>query len=293
MQLKRSRRRAEAALVNHEVQRIQVRNGVACGVVAKHKGKEIEFQAPVIISNSGAWNTFQKFVPDEYCQREREQTKRIKPGVSAIILFLGLNADPRTKGFDECNYWIYSRLDHDVQARYRDGEPDRIDGCFVSFGSLRNPDQVPHTAQLISFCHESDWSEFRDSAWMKRGEEYEERKAKIAEAMLSYVEQRMPGLREMVDYQELSTPLTVKSFTAHAGGAVYGQACDANRLFRDHWRIGTSLKNLYLTGSDVGTPGVNGAMMAGVMTAAKILGPLGMTRIMWRAYSAKPYAAQR
>ena len=103
--------------------------------------------------------------------------------------------------------------------------------------------------------------------------------------MLDYVEKRMPGLRAIVDYQELSTPLTVKSFTGHWGGGIYGQACDKNRLFRDQWRIKTSLPNLYLTGSDVGTPGVNGAMMAGVMTAAKILGPFGLPRIFMRSHS--------
>jgi all-trans-retinol 13,14-reductase len=272
-------------LVNHEVKSINIKNGKACGITAINKGKEIHFEAPIIISNAGAVTTFGKLVPAGYCDKEREKVARLKPGTSANILFLGLNDDPRKHGFDDCNYWVYSRLDHDTQARVREGQPQRVDGVFVSFGSLRNPGQEPHTAQIIYFSSEDEWNNYANTTWMRRGEEYEQAKAKIAESMLSYADERLPGLRKLVDYQELSTPLTVKSFTGHWAGGVYGQACDPNRLFRDQWSIGTSLKNLYLTGSDVGTPGVNGAMMAGVMTAAKLMGPLGLPRIFMKSHS--------
>lgn len=274
-------------LVSHEVESIDVVDGRASGVTTIHKGKQTKFTAPIVISNAGAVTTFGKLVPQGSCTKEREQLSRLKPGTSANILFLGLKDDPRNHGFDDCNYWLYSRLDHDVTARYRDGDPTRMDGGFISFGSLRNPGQEAHTAQIISFCSESDWSDFEEHSWMRRGNAYEERKAQIAEKMIDYVEERLPGLRAIIDYQELSTPYTIKSFTGHWQGCVYGQACDPNRLSRDQWSIGTSIPRLYMTGSDVGTPGVNGAMMAGVMTAAKIMGPLGLPKIMTKAMTNK------
>ncbi len=86
-------------------------------------------------------------------------------------------------------------------------------------------------------------------------------------------------------FAELSTPLTVKSFTGHAGGTIYGQQCDRSRVLENSWQCGTSLRNLYLTGADVGMPGIGGAQMAGLMTAAKILGPLGFPKIMRAAYA--------
>ena len=121
---------------------------------------------------------------------------------------------------------------------------------------------------------------------MRRGDKYDDRKMQVAEEMLDFSEKYMPGLRSLIAYQELSTPLTVESFTNHRQGMVYGQVCDANRLFRDRWSIRTSLPGLFLTGSDVGTPGVNGALMAAVMTAAKLLGTFGLPRLMTRAYTA-------
>ncbi len=205
-----------------------------------------------------------RLVNEEHGTTERAQSRQLKRGTSALILFLGLKADPRNHGFDDANYWIYDRLDHDIHARRNSGQAEGIDGAFVSFGSLRNPGQEPHTAQIISFSDRSAWTDFDATTWLRRGEAYEQRKQ---------------------DYCELSTPLTVESFTGHSGGMIYGQACNADRFFRDKWKIKTSVRNLYLTGSDVGTPGVNGALMAGVMTAAKLLGPFGLARIMARAYT--------
>ncbi len=272
-------------LVNHAVKEIVTRNNVACGVTVEHKGKELTFTAPIIISNAGAVTTFGKLTPNNACELEREQIGRLKRGVSATVLFVGLNDDPRKHGFDDANNWIYDRLDHDVHARVRNGEPARIDGAFVSFGSLRNPGQEPHTAQIISFTERSIWEKYSGTSWMKRGDEYNAIKESTSEDMLAFTERFMPGFRSLVEYSELSTPLTVESFTGHVGGMIYGQACDPNRLSRDQWKVKTSLKNLYLTGSDVGTPGVNGALMGGVMSAAKVLGHLGLPRIMTKAFS--------
>lgn len=274
-----------ACLVSHEVKEVLVENGAAVGVKVERKGEMQEYRAPVVISDAGVGTTFGQLVPPGLCAREREKLARLKSGTSAIILFLGLEDDPRKHGFDDANYWLYRRLDHDTSARVREGEPDRLDGAYVSFGSLRNPGQSPHTAQIISFCDKGPWAEFAGTSWMRRGEAYEQRKEKIAQDMLDFAEARMPGLRSLVKYHELSTPLTVETFANHKEGMIYGQLCDPNRLFRDRWTISTSLRNLFLTGSDVGSPGVDGAMMAGVMTAARVLGVFGLPRIFTPAYT--------
>lgn len=270
-------------LVSHEVVRIIVRDGKACGIVARNKGKEIEYRAPIVVSNAGAVTTFGRLAPAEECPQERAKVARLKNGTSATILFLGLKDDPRKHGFDDCNNWIYSHVDHDVRTLRQQGKEGPIDGAFVSFGSIRNPGQEPHTCQVISFGEEYEWSDHTNTHWKRRGESYERKKAMVADELLQFAEARMPGLRALVDYQELSTPLTVKSFTGHWGGAIYGQAYDINRLFRDRWNTTCSIRNLFLTGCDVGTSGINGAMMGGVMTAAKILGTFGLPRVMMNA----------
>ncbi len=272
-------------LVSHRVTEILCKGNKAIGVRVEHKGKTVEFHAPKIISNAGAITTFDRLVPPERCAAERRKVSRLKRGVSANFLFLGLKDDPSKYGFDDANYWMNSCSDPDAPVVKRDGKRCNFAGLFLSFGSLRNPEQKQHTAQIITFSDISDWSDHDGTNWNRRGSDYEQEKDLVADDLIDFVEQRAPGLRDLIEYKEVGTPLTVKSFTGHQGGMIYGQLCDPARLSTDQWPIKTSLKNLYLTGSDIGTPGVNGAMMAGVMTAACILGPLGFPRIFSRVYS--------
>ena len=107
---------------------------------------------------------------------------------------------------------------------------------------------------------------------MKRGEDYLSAKERVAEALLDLVEERLPGLRELVVHKELSTPLSSAHFTAHPGGEVYGIPSRPGP-FRKPWRLArTPVKGLYLAGADAVFLGVVGAAMGGVAAAAAISG---------------------
>ncbi|MEZ6138525.1 MAG: NAD(P)/FAD-dependent oxidoreductase [Pirellulaceae bacterium] len=268
-----------ACLINHAVAEIIVENNTAVGVRAEHKNKSIEFRAPIIISNAGVFTTFGKLTPAQYATKERKQMERIKIGTSCLTLYLGLKDDPRKSGFDESNYWLFDEMDSTRYRYEKFNELEDLEGMFLSFGSLRNPGQDPHVAQLVTFSDMEKWLPFEKSGWKKRGEEYAAYKDKLGKIMLDYACRSFPKLRDLVDYQEVSTPLSVSSFTSHSNGMIYGQACNPERLFEHAWKVKTSIRKLYLTGSDVGVPGVNGALMAGVMTSAKILGLMGFPKI--------------
>lgn len=265
-------------VVNHSVQQIVVNDGKACGVRTIHKGKEFTFHAPIIISNAGAVTTFNRLVPDGLCDQEKEKAKRLKRGTSAIVLFLGLKDDPRKYGFDDANYWFFTSLDHNEAIKTRDVL--EVTGGFLSFGSLRNPEQQHHTAQLISFSQYDQWQQFASKPWMRRGEEYGQLKDQLTENMLAMADKYAPNLRGIIDYAELSTPVTFEKFSGHPGGMIYGQLCNPDRLGKDQWRVKTTLPNLYLTGSDIGSPGINGSLMASIFTVAKILGISSLPKIL-------------
>ena len=268
-------------LLRHEVQEILVRNNTAYGVTISQKGTLRTILAPKIVSNAGAETTFFKLLQQrDSGAPERELLRADRPGPSVMILYLGFKDDPRKLGFDDCNYWMYDSLNHNERSLPQSSTAP-IKGAFLSFGSLRNPEQRAHTAQIVTFGSETEWLDYADSPWQKRGAEYEQHKERRAQELLDIVESRYPGFRENVDYYELSTPLSIKSFTGHANGQIYGRECSVGRL-RSGLSIGTSVKNLFLTGTDLTVPGVNSALSIGVMTAAKLMGWLGMPRILGR-----------
>lgn len=281
--------------VNHAVTQVITDDGRAIGVCVENKRNSQEFYAPVIVSAAGAAATFERFIPEAFCAKERQQVRRSVRGVSALVLFLGLNRDPREWGFDAANYWLYdelatSGLAASDFAKRDDGAVSGVDSnslerlplspAFLSFGSCRDPQAKSHVAQIICFTDGSGWEKYSGQGWMHRSEEYARIKQTLSERMLAIVESRYPGFRSMVAYCELGTPLTVESFASHPSGMIYGQRCDRERLGESQWRVKTSLPGLYLSGSDVGTPGINGALMGGVVTAAKLLGAAGFPRIL-------------
>jgi EamA domain-containing membrane protein RarD len=91
---------------------------------------------------------------------------------------------------------------------------------------------------------------------------------------------RYPGFQDLIEYAELSTPLTVEHFDASDRGAIYGIPCTPARLDRSWIGARTPIKNLYLTGADAFSLGIMGAIMGGVKTAGILNSRFGFFKIM-------------
>lgn len=273
-------------LLNHTVTEIVTREGRAIGVkVIAKKGaqtREVEFFAPVIVSDAGAYTTFCRLLPGDVSVPFRSELERIaKRGYSAVSVYLGLKANPSSLGFSGANHWIFADDDHDAifknQNAILDGKPLC---CFLSFPSLRDPNARTHTAEMIAPLKYAIFEEWQSYPWRRRGRDYELLKRRIAEALLDLVDTSYPGFKALVDYCEVATPLTVENFTGHRFGSIYGLPAVPERFRLSQLRVSTPVKNLYLTGTDVTSPGIVGAMMGGVATAAGLLGRLGFLRII-------------
>jgi all-trans-retinol 13,14-reductase len=179
---------------------------------------------------------------------------------------------------------LFEGDDHDVLfARRNELLEGRPTGAYLSFPSLKDPVARQHTAEVIGFLDHAALGRWRGLPWKRRGSEYEAAKRRMAAGLLSLVERHYPGFGELVDYQEIATPLSVEHFTAHPLGAIYGLPGVPERYAVPGLGITTPLPGLLLTGSDVAVHGVVGAMMGGVGTAAHILGGAGFMRIMARS----------
>jgi all-trans-retinol 13,14-reductase len=276
-------------LTGHEVTRIILEGNRAVGVeVQPKKGHEqprIEFRAPVIVSDAGAWNTFARLLPADAVPF-RAELDAPPEGMEAVQLFLGLKRDPRELGFRGENYWIFSGFDQNEICATRNGLLEgRAAMAYLSFPSLKDPRALSHTAEVIApFSHRA-LEKFRDEPWRRRGTDYESAKDRITQALLDLVEQHHPGFRSLIAYAELATPLTFEHFTAAPLGAIYGYPATPEK-FRKRWLAPrTPVKNLYLTGTDAAVIGVMGALMGGVATASLLLGSAGFLQIMRAAKS--------
>ena len=85
--------------------------------------------------------------------------------------------------------------------------------------------------------------------------------------MLEQLLEHMPGLREHVDYIELSTPLTTDHFVRPMAGSIYGLEPTPERFANPWLRPKSPINGLYFSGSEVASVGVVGAMMGGLLAA--------------------------
>jgi phytoene dehydrogenase-like protein len=276
-------------LTRHPVTEIIIEDNKARGVQVETRDGIKEFFAPKIVSAAGLDTTFNRLVPSQWADEERSRLSTAKRGVSATIVYLGLNDDPRNHGFGDGNYWVFDRFDQSYEPETTSWPP-AIGSTTISFASTRNPEADKHVGQIVTFSWYDDWSDHADSPWKRRGDDYEKMKSEYTEHVLDWLEDYLPPVRHLIDHVELSTPVTVQSMAGHTAGQIYGRECNPQRV-KDDWTISTSVKNLYLTGTDLVLPGVNSALMIGVMTAAKLLHPMALLRILFAASRVKPPAA--
>lgn len=276
-------------LPNHEVTGILLDGDRAVGVEVYVKqgkdGAHVQFRAPIIVSDAGAWNTFTRMLPGSSLPF-RHELNSSPVGFEVVELFLGLQGDPRELGFRGENYWIFSSFDHDEMYGKRD---DLLDGravmAYLSFPSLKDPQAKRHTAEIIAPLSYRPLEAFREGPWRRRGVEYESAKDRIIQGLLDLVELHHAGFRRLIQYSELGTPLTFEHFTAAPLGSIYGYPGTPDR-YRKHWLApDTPIRNLYLTGSDAAMLGIMGALMGGVLTASRLLGSWGFFEIMRAARS--------
>ncbi|MEO2084934.1 MAG: FAD-dependent oxidoreductase, partial [Marinoscillum sp.] len=67
------------------------------------------------------------------------------------------------------------------------------------------------------------------------------------------------------------TPLSTSHFVNYDKGEIYGLSHDPPRFKNKFLKPRTNLKNLFLTGQDIATAGVSGALVGGILTASTIL----------------------
>jgi phytoene dehydrogenase-like protein len=119
----------------------------------------------------------------------------------------------------------------------------------------------------------TDWEVF--SRWEKsrlgqRPQDYRELKATIADHLRTQFARHFPALAPLIVQTELSTPLSSVAFTAAEHGGVYGLEASPRRFLSNSLNAKTPVRGLYLAGQDVGSTGITGAMMGGMLAAAAL-----------------------
>ncbi len=273
-------------LVRAEVEEILVEGKKAVGV-RMADGKE--FRAPVVISGAGIITTFQKLLPKAVVTQYKlsDQLQKVKASASHACLYMGLSGSPEELNLPKANYWIYpDGKTHEalIEAYLKDiHQPFPL--VYVSFPAAKDPDwnnRYPgkSTIDIITLMPYDVFQPWEDDRWKKRGEGYEALKESISQRLMEALFRLEPQLRGKVNHYELSTPVTTRHFMNYATGEIYGIDHSPARFQQKFLRPHTPVQNFFLTGQDIVTAGIGGALFSGLLTASAVRGKNLLKRII-------------
>jgi all-trans-retinol 13,14-reductase len=236
-----------------------------------------EFRAPCVVSDAGVDLTFGSLVPEALRGALVPGTSApIEPSVAHLSLYLGIRGSAAELELPKTNIWHFDDYDHDRSVERSLRDPDAPFCTFMSFPSAKDPDfERRHpgssTIEVIAFVPYRWFAPWQDTRWRKRRPDYEEQKARLEARLLDVALREVPSIRGRILHAELSTPLSTRHFTNHPHGEAYGLAHSPAR-FEARWlRPRTAIQGLFLTGVDVCSAGVTGALMGGVLSASVVL----------------------
>ena len=264
------------------VDKIIVENGRAVGVRLQKDG--VELRAPQIVSCAGLIPTYTRLIPTDVAAQHNllAPLQQVEPSAATLCLYAGFKGSAAELGLPKTNYWVYPSFDHDANiSAFKNSADAPMPLIYMSFPSAKDPSwdaRYPNkaTVEIVAATLPARFAQWQGSTWGKRGADYEALKAELTEHLLETLYQHQPQLRGQLDFCELATPLSTEWFQWNVQGEIYGIDHTVKR-FDQHWiHSQTPIKGLYLTGADTVTAGVGGALMAGVLTASRMLG--------WRGY---------
>ncbi|MCA9678320.1 MAG: NAD(P)/FAD-dependent oxidoreductase [Kofleriaceae bacterium] len=264
-----------AVITNADVERIVVEDGRAVGV--RLAGGE-EIRARSVISDAGLAITAGRLLEPGDARRAQltAALPDVPPSFSHLALYLGLDKSTAELGLRPPNQWVYPHHDHDrAIAEYRRDPDAPLPVAYLSFPSAKDPDfdnRCPGraTIEVIGVAPYEWFAKWEGSPWKKRGDDYETFKRRLADRLTEQLVRRVPSVAGAIDHSELSTPLSTRHFAGHPHGEIYGLSHNPARFEQRGLRPHTGVRGLFLTGADICTAGVGGALMGGILTAAAL-----------------------
>ena len=229
------------------VQEIRQSNGRATSVLLED-GTEIE--AENVLSSAGAAETMRMLNPNA------RGVEPVPGDISFVESISVLDCEPASLGHQE-TIVFYS----DTEKFYYDRPTEPID---LRSGIICSPNNFDYSQPLedgrirITALADPDY-------WMSLPEDaYVQEKVRWNDRIVDSAVKHIPEFRQHVIDTDVFTPRTIKRFTGHLNGCVYG----APVKFVNGQ---TSLSNLFLCGTDQGFLGIVGAMLSGITIANRYL----------------------
>jgi prolycopene isomerase len=214
-----------------------------------------------VISNADATATFEDLVgPDHLPGGFLKRLRRMKPSLSAVIVFIATGLDLKAHG---AVHEVFRPLHIDHDETYRDILAGRPGGMFGTVPTLADPKLAPEGEHILT-VHSLAPFEI-DQPWEERAPAY-------ADEVVTAFEAVFPGLRNSITFMETATPQALYRHSLNQRGAAYGWENIPTQTGGKRSPHIAPLQGLFLSGhwTQPGTGSLR-ALVSGMHTAQMVL----------------------
>lgn len=176
---------------------------------------------------------------------------------------------PNTVRYVNQNHYLFNNPD--VWAMYGDYKGHNIPSTLLCMQPNRNS-EFTNVITLLTPMPYALCEKWANSTVGHRGEDYRDFKAQFSEAVIDFVSQYYPNLRQDIDKIHTASPLTYRDYTSTPDGSAYGIIKDCRNPMVTLMPARTRIGNLLLTGQNLNMHGCLGTVVSSAVTSSEILG---------------------
>jgi phytoene dehydrogenase-like protein len=263
-------------ILRHLVTGIITEDNKAVGVkYRKTSGSNAETQeafADYIVANAAIPNVVNELLPpSEVKNRLASDIAKQEIACSLTTVYLGFKKPPTELGNKHYSTIVFSE-NMTTQSEFikRTGEDwswSNRGFAFVDYSQIdsRLAPQGKGLGVICTSDYLSDWENLSK-------EEYKTKKEEVARILTERLNKVIPGIKDEIEYCEVSTPKTIKRYTLNPQGTAYGFAQIPKQAGRKRIRHKSPIDNLYFASAwTYPAHGFTGTILGGYWCAEEIL----------------------
>lgn len=234
-----------SVLLGKKAEKIITKNDRAIGVTfcdSFSKGEEpITVMCDNVVANC-AIPLVPALLEEPYANALKQKINPHTDSCSLLCLYLGFNTDVKAFGVKYYSNFIQGS---DVKT-LKDIHPNQLGNwnnrsfIFVDYGKvdaqLAPPDKSEGVICAVDYL--KNWKDLDEDG-------YKAKKEEVAQILLRRLEEKFPGIRDSIEYYEVSTPKTIQRYTSNPSGSVYGFAQTKQLTGAKRFRNNFLIPNLY------------------------------------------------
>ena len=234
-----------SVLLGKRAEKIITNNGKATGVTFRDSFNENSKPTTILCDNVVA-NCAIPLVPamldKPYSTKLYQKISSKTNSCSLLCMYLGFKTDLEKFGVK-----YYSNVFQgdsvtalkDIKNNHH-GDWSKRRFIFVDYGKVDAELAPRHKSEgvICAVDYIEDWENLNK-------EDYNAKKEEVAQVLLQRLEKQYPGIRNSIEYYEVSTSKTIKRYTSNPNGSVYGYAQTKDQIASKRFRNNFLIPNLY------------------------------------------------